>query len=315
VAANQDADNDSAGVDPQVAALVWEYDGAVKEDRFAEAEAASNELMSLVLEQAINNPHPNPYLRLDIEAAEREATADWAGAESAYREQLSRAIAEHDTIRQSMAWRSLAKLNALLGNKPEALACDHNALGVECELDTELWRAMRLASVAQLELNVGHISESLLRIDEALNLVPNEKQCELMRAMLTTTRADALLAAGNLQCAIQTLESCVEPIAKQCVMRSAAGVQSAGAYWWEVKARCASAENEAESALEAWSNAIAFRRHVAGLWETCPYAWAALARSLTGHACAARSCDEWLMADELDCESREIRQRIDLAAK
>jgi len=299
------------GADPELEALVWEYADAIEDERFSDAEAASIRMMTLALEKAQHNP--DPQLQLQLEGATHERSGDWCAAEAAYREELDRALAENDSLREGSAWKSLSRLKGLLGKYDEAMEYARNALQVKHDFDIGVLRAMLLTNVAVLELESGRAAQSLSLIDDALNLVGHERQFDLPWAMLSLVRADALLAAGDLPSAKEALETCTETIAKLCVMQTAAGAQAAGAHWWEVTARCALAEDQSAAALDAWTNAVAFRRHVVELWgRSDPYDQAKLARTLAEYSYSAARFGKDQLAADLDSESRAIRTAIGL---
>jgi hypothetical protein len=299
-----------------IVSLVEEYSDAINNDQFSDAEVASDELMTLVVELAMKDPKPDPHLLLDFEAMQAEAVGDWPAAEAAYRRQLDRALAENALLDQARSWRNLSKLSALLGNDVAALEYARNGLQAGESVDIGLFQAMLLEAVAVAELKLENPSACLSTIAGALSRVEKEKQFDFSRAKLTITRAEALLAGGDEHNAMEALSAASEPITKQCVMPHAAGVHAAAAHWWEVKAKLAMTADEPVSVLKAWSNAVAFRRHVAGLPQcTGPYSQASLANTLAKHAEAARECCEAQLADELDTESRSIRIAAGLSSR
>jgi hypothetical protein len=75
--------------------LVGAYTAALEAGRMENAEAAPMEFLTLVA-QTSDEPTPKSLLR--DKAKRCEETADWAGAEAAYRRMLARAQAEYSGI-------------------------------------------------------------------------------------------------------------------------------------------------------------------------------------------------------------------------
>jgi hypothetical protein len=291
--------------------LLQGYEEAVRAGRFSEADAIAGNVLALAVQQAIEEP--SPELLLQMEAQRCEAAADWQGAEVAYQKVLDRAVTTGEVASQYKAFSDLSKLYQLVGNDAAALEQARSGTEAARRADMPILLAMALEQQAGCALRLTLMSEALSALDEALQPMGNERMYDVLRGRCLVLRAECGLRLGDAQSADRDLEAARQQLEAQSAMEWAAGVHSAVARWWSVKARLQAGQGDRIEAARAWAKAVAGRRHVAELPQAMgPYTQNALAEALWAHGHALVSAGCLREAQEPLTESRAIRERIGL---
>jgi hypothetical protein len=292
--------------------LMGAYKEALEAGRMGEAEAAGMELLALAAQQAAADPTPESSL-LD-EATCCEATADWGGAEAAYRQVLARAEAEDNTCVQFRAHEQLAALHGLLSRHDLALAETRAAVAAARRADLPTMLFMALDSQARCALRTGRVSEALTAVCETIERIEGGALYDLPRGRALALRAACRTALREWPAAEDDRKASWDLLQPQAAMAIAAGAQGALALCWAVTARLRAAQGDGRGAVECWQEAVVRGRHLATLPHvSSPYTRSALARMLhgLGHAFTAEGSSH--LADEAFAESRALRQSDGLA--
>ena len=136
---------------------------------------------------------------------------------------------------------------------------------------------------------------------------------DVERGRCLVLRAECRLRSGDTHSANRDLEAARQDLEAESAMKLAAGVHSALARWWSVKARLLAGQGDWSEAAQAWTKAVAGRRHVAELPQVMgAYTQNALAETLwaQGQALLSAGCPR--EAEESLTESQAIRERIGL---
>src|SRR5262245_8964092 len=215
--------------------LIGAYEEALQAGRIEDAEATILETLALLGQQVADEPSAESSL-LD-EAASCEASADWAGAEGAYRRMLTRAEAEDDACAQFRAREQLACLHGLLGRHDAALEEARAAVPPARRADLPTLLFMALDGQALCALRTGHVPEALAAVSEALGQMDGGVLYDLPRGCALALRADCRAALGEWPAAEGDLEAASAALQPQAAMAFAGGVHGALARWWAVTAR------------------------------------------------------------------------------
>lgn len=289
--------------------LLQRYKDCVQAGRSGEADAITCDIMALAGQQALANP--SPELLLQMEAQRCEAAANWKGAEVTYRKVLDRPATTGDGARQYKAFSDLSRLYHLVGNEAAALEQACSATAAARRADMPILLAMALEQQAECALRLEIVSEALTALDEALRSVGSERMYDLQRARCLVIRAECSLRSGDALGADRDLEAARQHLEVQSAMQFAAGVHSAVARWWSVKARLQAETGDWTEAAQAWTKAVTGRRHVAELPQVMgPYTQNALAETLWDQGQASLSAGLLREGEEALTESRAIRERI-----
>jgi tetratricopeptide (TPR) repeat protein len=283
--------------------------GALEAGRMEEAEAAVLEFLALAA-QAPAEPTLESLLR--DEAERREAAADWAGAEAAYRRMLAQARAESNDYAQFRAHEQLATLHGLLGRHAAALEEARAAVAAGRRADPPALLLMALNGQALCALRTGRVPEALAAASEALERAEGGALHDLQRGGALALRGACRAARGEWPAAEGDLGASWGLVRPHAALAFAAGVHGLLARWWAITARLRAAQGDGGGAVEAWEEAAGRVRHVAQLPQAAgPYARSALARALhgLGHALTAQGSD---LAEEALAESRSLRQAVGL---
>jgi hypothetical protein len=290
--------------------LVGAYKDALEAGRMEDAEAALLEFLALAA-QISHEPSPESVL---LDEAERcEATADWAGAEAAYRRMLARAQAEVSDTAQFRAHDQLAMLHGLLGRHDAALEEARSAVAAARRADLSPLLFMALDSQALYALRTDRVPEALGAVSEALERMEDGALYNLPRGSALILRGACRAALGEWSAAERDLEGSWSMLQPQAAMAIVAGVHGRLARWWVVTARLRAAQGDANSAVEGWQEAVARSRHLAALpWVAGPNTQSALARTLHGLGHALTEQGPPYLAEEAFAESRSLRQAVGL---
>lgn len=290
--------------------LMGAYKDALEAGRMEDAEAAVMEFLALAA-QAPDEPTPESLL-LD-EAKRCEATADWAGAEAAYRRMLARAQSENHDHTQFRAHDQLAMLNGLLGRHGAALEEARAAVAAARRADLPTLLFMALDTQAFCALRTDGVPEALGAVSEALERMEDGGLYDLARGRALALRGACRAALGEWPAAERDLEASWRALQPQAAMAFAAGVHGTLVRWWAVTARLRAAQGDANSAVEGWREAVARSRHLAALPQVCgPNTQSALARMLHGLGHALTAEGSLQLAEEAFAESRSLRQTTGL---
>jgi hypothetical protein len=275
-----------------------------------DAEAAVMEFLALV---ARTSDEPTPESVLLDEAEHCEATADWAGAEAAYRRMLARAQAEDSGITQFRAHGQLAMLHGLQGRHDAALAEARAAVAAARRADLSPLLFMALDDQALYALRTDRLPEALGAVSEALERMEDGALYDLPRGRALALRGACRAALGEWPAAERDLEASWARLQPQAAMAMAAGVHGILAQWWAVTARLRAAQGDAKGAAEGWQEAVARSRHLAALPQVSgPKAQSAVARMLHGLGHALMAQGSHYLAEEALAESRSLRQAVGL---
>jgi tetratricopeptide (TPR) repeat protein len=296
---------------PDAAQLLQRYEKAVQAGCLSEVDAIGWELMALAGQQAVANP--SPELLLQMEAQRCEAAADWKGAESAYRKLLDQAAMTGKAPTRFRAFADLSQLHQLVGSEPAALEQACSATAAARQADMPIRVAMALEQQAGCALRLDRVSEALTALDEALRSMGSERMYDIQRGRCFVLRAECSLRSGEALEAERDLETARQHLEVHSEMELAAGVHSAVARWWSVKARLQAEKGDWTEVALAWIKAVAGRRHVAELPQVMgPYTQNALAETLWDQGQALLSAGLLREGEEAMAESRAIRGRIGL---
>jgi hypothetical protein len=295
---------------PDLERLMGAYTDALEAGRMHDAEAAIMRFLAL-LAQTPDEPTPESLL-LD-QAQCFEATADWAGAEAAYRRMLAPAQAQNHDYSQFRTHEQLAMLLGLLGRHGAALEEARAAVAAarRAELPTMLFLA--LDAQALYALRTDGVPEALRAVAEALERMECGALYDLARGRALALRGACRVALGEWPAAERDLEACWRVLQPQAAMAMAAGGQGTLVRWWAVTARLRAAQGDAHGAVQGWQEAVERGRHLAALPQVSgPYTQSTLARMLhgLGHAWTARGSP--YLADEAFAESWSLRQAVGL---
>jgi tetratricopeptide (TPR) repeat protein len=291
--------------------LLQAHEEAVRAGRMSEANDIAGNFMALVAQRAMEEP--SPELLLQMEAQRCEEAADWPGAEVAYRRVLDRAVATGEVANQYKSFSDLSNLYELVGNETAALELARSATEAARRTDISILLAMALEQQAGCALRLDLVSEALTALDEALRSMGRERMYDVERGRCLVLRAECRLRSGDTHSANRDLEAARQDLEAESAMKLAAGVHSALARWWSVKARLLAGQGDWSEAAQAWTKAVAGRRHVAELPQVMgAYTQNALAETLwaQGQALLSAGCPR--EAEESLTESQAIRERIGL---
>jgi hypothetical protein len=256
---------------------------------------------------------PTPESLLLDEATHCEATADWAGAEAAYRRLLVRAEETDDAYTQFRAHDQLAMLRGLLGRHDAALEEARAAVAAARREDLAPLLFMALDGQAFCALRRDRVPEALAAVSEALERMEDGALYGLLRGRTLALRAACRAALGEWPAAERDLEASWSALQPQAALFFAAGAQAGLEQWWAVTARLRAAQGDANGAVAARQEAAARARHLAALLQVAgPYTQSALARALLGLGHALASLGPAPRAEEAFAESRSLRQAAGL---
>jgi hypothetical protein len=174
--------------------LMDAYKDALEAGRMEDAEAAILEFLALVA-QTPDEPTPESLLLDEAEGC--EATADWAGAEAAYRRMLARAQAEDNPCTQFRAHDQLAMLHGLLGRHDAALEEARAAVAVARRADLPTLLFMALDGQALYALRTDRVPEALGAVSEALEQMDGGALYDFQRGRALALRAACRAALGG----------------------------------------------------------------------------------------------------------------------
>jgi len=244
-----------------------------------QVEAAALDALRIAAEQAEKNP--SPELLFKMEAGDCEARGDWAGAEACYRKVLSIQEAAGNFALIFKAHHELGRLFLLVGDLEKAETCARAATAAARQTDLFALHVIALQNQANCALRRLDYAGALEAASEAVALVEPGRLQDRRRASALVTRARCRLASGDFEGADSDLAACKPILLEQDVSPMFAGVHSDAAAWWEVAAGIRAHHRDLAGAVEAWTQAVNGRRHVASLGHVSgPHTSAALARAL-----------------------------------
>src|SRR5262249_23481302 len=129
-------------------------------------------------------------------ATEREAAADWRGAEDAYRELLERGLASDQAGTRHRAHAGLSGLYRLLGDHGAALEQARSAAAAARPTDLQTLWAMALEEQGACALRLGLLSEAEAAVDEALACLADDRMYDVQRGRCLIVRAECSLKSG-----------------------------------------------------------------------------------------------------------------------
>jgi hypothetical protein len=308
---NSPEERDDPPADASFAELLEAFQEVTQAGRLGEADALAGKALDLAAQQVRKDP--SPELPLLMQAQRCEAAADWKGAEVAYREVLDRAVHTGEAASQYRALSGLACLCQLVGDDPAALEQARSATDAARRADMPVLLAVALEQQAGCALRLVLVAEARTALDEALRCLGSERWYDVQRGRCLVLRAECGLRSGDLAAAERDLEAARKHLEVPSGMEMAAGVHSAVARWWSVKARLQAEHGDPRGASQAWARAVAGRRHVAELPHVQgPYVQNALAETLWAQGRATLSAGLPEEAGGPLAESRAIREQIGL---
>ena len=276
-----------ASMDAMMRALEAYKEGTLANNA-EQVEAAALDALRIAAEEAEKNP--SPELVFKMEAGDCEARGDWAEAEACYRKALSIQEATGNFGLVFKTHYDLGRLFLLVGDLEKAETCARAATAAARQTDLSAVQVMALQNQANCALRRLDYAGALEAASEAVALVEPGRLQDRRRASAWVTRARCRLAAGDLEGAGSDLAACQPILLGRDESPMFAGVHSDAAAWWEVAAGIRARHRDLAGAVEAWTQAVKGRRHVASLGHVSgPHTFAAL-------ACALRHLGEALHA-------------------
>lgn len=257
------------------------------------------------------NDEPSRSDILNSEAADCEASGDWAGAESAYKqilEQLNQGLGvDFSTLRR------LSQLYYQLGRQAEALSYASAAVAATEEKDVPVLVCVSLDNQARLLIHCGQIAEARLKIEKALVMIDGDQLYNNIRAGLLILLAQCQVVNGELFEADENLATALNLFGNWKDFEVAAGIQSDMARWWSVQGMIHTARHEFDRAVNAWRQAVEIRQRIDTL-EHCQdvYTRAGVARTLPGLANSLRDAGRPEEAELVGAEAEEILAALGL---
>ncbi len=287
------------------------FQAAIEAGDPVEEDRVSIEALALAAEWADENPSPDLQLKMKAHAC--ESAADWAGAEAAYREALSLAEASQEWWNVYKAHADLRALHGLLDQKAEALREARLALEAARREGLDTLLAMALRELAASLLQSGEVSEAREAVEEVLRITPAGRMYDHQRAQALIFRARCHVEVADLHGAEEDIDQAMTLLAPQASMMLAAGVQSALASAWAVKARIHRQRGDLPGAADAWEKNVEYRRRVAAAPQLAgPYAHNSLSDALRKYGEALLEVGRAESAEHALEESRALRRAIGL---
>jgi tetratricopeptide (TPR) repeat protein len=300
-------DENEPELDDEMSELLADFEAASDaNDPKAQEEAALR-----AFEKIMERDHePSPWLIAMTAAHEREAVADWEGAEKAYKVALE--TEPHKPSSQAMVWEKLSSLYSMTGRDDMAFEATQTATRLERSAAHPMLLHLRLAHEAAFYLKWGDWQKALELIEEGLAWADEEIKNSIYHAQLLPTRARCLVLKGDLDAAqadLDTVWKLVEPHDEGYIF---AGWQGALANYWNVTAQLRASRGDLPGVVEAHREVVYRRRIIAELPQLeGPYKHNALGRALYDLAQALHNVGD-PEADELFEESRSLRRSIGL---
>jgi hypothetical protein len=239
--------------------IVADYARSINAGGVEQAEAAVVHVLRLVGDHFERHP-PEPDPLFDL-IQQKEEACEWEAA-LALRQ---RVLAERELITRPAYlfkwWEHIARLHRWHWRHAEALAAARASTAQARSIpDVSLLSLMALSLEAECLLDAGQPKLALAQIDSAWALLEPSRLFDKYRAELQILRVEAFLQTENGREAESELEA-VAPLVKPVLENSiaGAGALTAGRFL-EATARLYAARAEDDDALEAWTEAVLFRR-------------------------------------------------------
>jgi hypothetical protein len=287
--------------------------------QFAEAKLAGDDrgalskalgALALAAEEAEQNPPPDQLLMR--EAADREAHADWDGAEHLRREILALLSAGGNEGCIAKAHLELSELFQLRGRLDAAWESALAASAGARRFGVSMLTALMLRNEACCALLRDDVDAAARAIDEALAGLETTRLTQGMRGRLWVSRARCLSARQDLLGAEAALAEARHLMDEEKSPTCCPGIIATEAEYREVQAVILAAHNDSDGAVKAWEEAVGNRRVIAETMRPGnPHAVTALAKALEclgrGLAAIGRAHE----ATSVEEEALKLRHRVD----
>ncbi len=234
---------------------------AFNKSQYEKIDSLVEDVFATAIEWVEENP-PDDW-HLTVKASQCEDSADWDGAEAAYR----RILDEHadSGFSKFVAHKDLSALYHLIGKDREAL--EHARLASEAVRgdDCSILVAPALQREAILALDQSDVGAAVSLIDEGLAMLDDDPMTRQIRASLLISRARVAIPMKRLSDAKQDLDQAFVQLEPLAAMDQAAGVHRDLACYWKTVAHLCEAKGNRDGAVEAWTEAMNCAAHVMSL--------------------------------------------------
>lgn len=287
--------------------LLEQVTQATEEGRSEDALGLMGAIMEMMAERD-ENEVPSLHIAIRCEAEEREAEADWAGAEAAYRRAVEIAgdnphwaFKSHDELRS--LYMFLGRPREALEEARAAVEAGREAIGI--------LHARALLSQALVHLNLGQATKALDLVTQSLSIHDSDRLPGWMRGRALAIRARCSVELEDEAAARSDLNASWVLLASESAMASLPGVQGAFGSWWRTEAALRCRTGDAIGWVKAWREVVLSRRWNAAQPQIAgPYVHAGLADALEQLARAQEAAGDSVSAVENMAESRAIRKEI-----
>ncbi len=243
-------------------------------------------------------------------ADECESASDWDGAEAAFKRAIAAEEAEGKLSWQGQ--RYLALFYSSLERDEEAMRSILKAAELARQAQVSLWITGVQQQEAALHLKRGDVETARSRLDEALEAASDEKHLKSVVVGLRLMKVECNLASGELDTAAKELDDLWPQVEPWRDAPMSAGFQNALAEWWRARALYWEAREQEEAAVEAWRQAVHYRRIIAQAPQLeGPYKFKRLALALRALGRALQRTGSPLAAHAFT-ESRSLLRSIGL---
>lgn len=296
--------------------MLERYSDLMEAGLYSEADEASSELMEYVAAEAEQTLPFDRDMQEGLQAHLLAEAGEWRQAERIYKERLTRARKEGNSIAIHSACKSLVEHHSQLGELDLAAMymaeVIHTARQQGAMAETMLWSLLPVD--ANLACQQGRFESAVASLDEALSYLPEDRVADHTRASILIDRAYAKLKLRDFAGAEADHREAWERLGHFACMETAPGIQSTFAEWWFVEAALWEHERDFEQADHAWEQALAYRRRTVELWdEGSPHMLLPLAAKLFSYGQYLRRRGERRAAAECFEESDRIRTTFRLA--
>lgn len=300
-------DENEPELDDDMSELLSAFAAASESDDPKAQEEAALKAFEKIMEM---DHEPSPWLIAMGKAHEREAVADWEGAEKAYKAAI--ATEPDKPSSQAMVWEKLSSLYSMTGRDDMAFEAAQIATSLERSAPHPMLLHIRLAHEAAFYLKWGDWQKALELVEEALAWADEEIKNSIYQAQLLPTRARCLILKGDLDAARADLHALWKLVDPHDEGYFFAGWQGAFANYWQATAQLCVSQGDLEGVAKAHREVVYRRRIIAELPQLeGPYKHNSLARALHDLAQALQNVGD-PEADELFEESRSLRRSIGL---
>ncbi|MCL4178404.1 MAG: hypothetical protein KJ072_11770 [Verrucomicrobia bacterium] len=276
----------------------------------SEAFSKSLEALALAAEELERNPTRD--MQLMKEAADREARADWDGAERIRQEILALRETEENEGCLAKAHLDLSELFQLRGRLDAAWESALEASAAARQFGSSMFTALMLDNEAKCALRRGDVCGATRAMDEAFAGLESSPLTRGMRARLWASRARCQSAKQNWQDAEAALDHTRRLMDEERSPTCCPGPMATEAAYSEVQAVILAARGDANGAVKAWQEAVANRRALAEVMRPRnPRAAMALAKALESLGDALAAIGRVQDARSSHVEARELRRRVD----